>query len=111
MGAKAPEVASLARGACLRRSLRPFSRPSERFLDRGSRGFGAERFLSSREERLIDLNSGSPRHVYIIQNDCVHIPPRVNAIRLPLGDTLGWEVNRCETPRYTVGKPYGLLYG
>ena len=77
MGAKALEVASLARGTCHRRSLRPFSRPSERFLDRGSRGFGAERFLSSREERLIDLNSGSPRHVYIIQNDCVHTPGSV----------------------------------
>src|SRR5487761_40587 len=74
MGAKALEVASLARGTSHRRSLRPFSRPSERFLDRGSRGFGAERFLSSGQECLIDLNSGSPRHLYIIQNDCVHTP-------------------------------------
>src|SRR3981081_3380737 len=72
MGAKALKVASLARGTCHRRTLRPFSRPSERFLDRGSRGFGAERFLSSREECLIDLNSGSPRHVYIVQNGYIH---------------------------------------
>src|ERR1700694_4526087 len=78
MGAKALEVASLARGTRHRSSLHPFSRPSERFLDRGSRGFGAERFLSSREECLIDLNSGPPRHVYIIQNGCVHIPARAD---------------------------------
>jgi len=73
MGAKVLEVASLACGTCLRRSLGPFSCPSERFLDRGSRGFGAERLLSSREERLVDLNSGSPRHAYILQSACVHI--------------------------------------
>jgi hypothetical protein len=75
MGAKALEVASLACGTCLRRSLGPFSCPSERFLDRGSRGFGAERLLSSREECLVYLNSGSPRHVYILQNSCVHTVP------------------------------------
>jgi hypothetical protein len=81
MGAKAREVASLARGTCHRRSLRPFSRPSERFLDGGSRGFGAECFLGSREECLIDLDSGSPRHVYTVQNDYVHSPPSMIWVR------------------------------
>ena len=81
MGAKALEVASLACGTCLRRSLGPFSCPSERFLDRGSRGFGAERLLSPRKEYLVDLNRGSPGHAYILQNGCVH-----NLQRIETGD-------------------------
>jgi hypothetical protein len=72
MGAKALEVASLACGTCFRRSLGPFSCPSERFLDRGSRGFGAQRLFSSRKECLVDLDSSSPRHVYILQSGYVH---------------------------------------
>src|SRR5207245_11767695 len=71
--AEVSKILSLTRRAGGRYGFRPLRCPSERLLDGGACGLGADRLSCPGEEGLVNLDGRTFRHEYILSPSYVHI--------------------------------------